>query len=181
MKKIYFILFAFISIFAISCTEDTTKDLIDDVVSEENGADVEGETIRFQLDVAEESRAQLSGVSISWQEGDCISVNKTLYYVTMVDGVPTIDVAVAADGVYEAYYPGNCINTGIIKFFRQTPMQFYVDGSFGPDAIPLFAAATVTDPTDAPMKNSSSDSQEVNAPPPKEVAFPSETAERDEQ
>lgn len=150
MKKIYFILFAFISIFAISCTEDTTKDLIDDVVSEENGADVEGETIRFQLDVAEESRAQLSGVSISWQEGDCISVNKTLYYVTMVDGVPTIDVAVAADGVYEAYYPGDCINTGIIKFFRQTPMQFYVDGSFGPDTIPLFAAATVTDPTDVP-------------------------------
>ena len=150
MKKIYLMLFAFVALFAISCTEDTTKDIIDSVISEEAGEDVEGETIRFQLGVEEESRAQLSGVSISWQEGDCISVNKKLYYVTMVDGIPTIDVTVASDGVYEAYYPGNCYNTGVIKYFRQTPMQFYVDGSFGPDTMPLFAAAIVSDTTNAP-------------------------------
>lgn len=155
MKKIYYTLLLSAALFAVGCTEDSTSDLLNSPASGSNGSEIEGETIRFTLDT-EDTRTELSGMAISWNEGDCINVNKTNYNVKMVDGQPVIDVAVASDGVYEAVYPGNNYSSGLIKFFRQNPMQFYSEGSFGPDANPLYANVTLTDTSKEPKLSFSS-------------------------
>ena len=161
MKKIYYTLFLSVALLAVGCTEDTTNDLLENgTTTGENGSEIEGETIRFELDMEkpdDQTRTLLSGVDVAWQEGDCISVNNELYTVKITDGVPAIDVAVAADGVYEAYYPGNCFNGGgLVEYFRQTPMQFYSQGSFGRDANPMYASVTLSDTSKEPKMSFSS-------------------------
>ena len=155
MKKIYYTLLLSVALLATGCTEDVTNDLLNDSDIGENDYEVEGETIRFYLDI-ESSRTELSGVTVTWNEGDCINVNNRNYYVTIVDGAPVIDVAKNSNGTYEAYYPGNCYSTGATKFLRQTPMQFYAEGSFGRDANPLFAMTTITDTNEEPKLSFSS-------------------------
>lgn len=159
MKKTIYYISLIAALLVVGCTEDTTNDILEGVTSGENGSEIEGETIRFTLDAEKpdnDTRTALSGVDISWQEGDCINVNKTNYYVSMVDGKPVIDVAVASDGVYEAYYPGNCYAPGLNTYFRQTPMQFYTANSFGRDSNPMYAATTLSDTTAEPTLSFSS-------------------------
>ncbi len=159
MKKTIYYISLIAALMVSACTEDTTNDILDGTDAGVNAPEVEGETIRFTLDAEKpdnDTRTSLSGIDVSWQEGDCIMVNKVLYYVKMTDGVPTIDVAVANDGTYEAFYPGNCYNTGLTKYFSQTPVQFYTSGSFGRDANPMYAYATLAESSSKPTLSFSS-------------------------
>ena len=149
MKKTIYYILAIATLVMVGCTEDPTNDLLNGG-DEQSNSEIIGETITFQLD-SDDTRTSLNGSKIEWQADDCISVNGTSYKVTMVDGVPTLKVAVSSNGVYNAYYPGGCYDaSGLTAFFRQTPIQFYTAGSFGRDALSMYATATISESTETP-------------------------------
>ena len=148
MKKTIYYILSIAALVMVGCTEDPTNDLLNGG-DEQSNSEIIGETITFQLD-SDDTRASLNGSKIEWQADDCISVNGTSYKVTMVDGVPTLKVAVSSNGVYNAFYPAGCYGSGLVEFFRQTPMQFYTAGTFGRDALSMYATATVSESTETP-------------------------------
>ena len=147
MKKMLYTVLMFAATLAVGCTEDSTRDWLEN--SGENGEEnvtggVEGKSVRLYLE-AEESRTELSDITISWQEGDCVSVNKVLYNVAFDEnGLPVLDVAESEDGTYEAFYPGDYAQLASApQHFRMHPMQFYAENSFGPDSNPMYASTTM--------------------------------------
>lgn len=150
-KSLIYALLVLVAVSVTACAEDMTNDpLYNGVEGNGNGAgsDIEGEKIRFYLGVendAEESRTTLSDISVVWSENDCVSVNNVLYNVIYDEtGAPYLDVLQAEDGKYVAYYPGDYAQFSTTpQHFRMHPMQYYVENSFGPDANPMCATASI--------------------------------------
>ena len=157
-KSLIYALLVLVTVSVAACTEDKTNDLFQNGVESDGnlaGSDIEGEKIRLYLGVdedAEDSRTSLSDISIMWSENDCVSVNNVLYNVAYDEtGAPYLDVLQAEDGKYTAYYPGDYAQfSSAPQHFRMHPMQYYVENSFGPDANPMCATATVASETDKP-------------------------------
>ena len=98
--------------------------------------------------VSAPSKAVCSGLDISFQEGDMISINGNPYPVVLEEGRTVVkNVAKDAGGSYSCIFPalGSFLDHASDKNYKVPPVQFYVEGSFGRDAMPLICHAAVQD------------------------------------
>lgn len=98
-------------------------------------------TVRLRIAAGEETRAQLDGRTVRWQEGDRFRVNGIEYTLegSESDGW-WLDVAEADS--YEAFYPADLVRDGRVTL---PATQHYTAASFDPAAHPMYAENGRTD------------------------------------
>ena len=134
MKKIFFIIAAFLGCSLVSCKEITPEEFSE--VTEPQGA-----RVTFLLEQETKVSLDASTLKMTFQPGDLININGTDCSVQKAaDNSLYVESAEAKDGIYRCIFsgPNSYIGTSDSNY-KVSNFQLYVPDGISPDAMPMYS------------------------------------------